>query len=101
MDIQTRGSVKTPHAGQFYPKRTPSVEGALAVFAIFLMITKILVFGWYAANLLKGTRVDCLAISSVLFNMKKSELLIMDNLCNLTVVIVVPPVVKLPGYSGE
>ncbi|MCI06884.1 hypothetical protein A2U01_0027945, partial [Trifolium medium] len=95
------GSAKTPLAGQFYPKRIHSVDGALAVFVIFSTTTRILVFGWYAANLLKGTRAGYLAILSVLFNMRKLELLIMDNLCNWMVVIVVPPAVKLPAYLGE
>jgi hypothetical protein len=71
MDTQTHGSARTPLAGQFCPKRIHSVDGARAVFAIFSTTTRILVFGWYAVNLLKGTHAGYLAILSVLFNMRK------------------------------
>jgi hypothetical protein len=80
LDIRALGSVKMLLVGRFYQWMTHFVDGVLVVSVTFLMITRILVFGWYAhLNLLKGTPVGCLATSNVPFNMKKWELLIMDN----------------------
>lgn len=79
-----RGFARIQLARLFCPQKTHSVKGAHVAFAISLMTTRILVFGW-SAHLNMETRIGVgyLAILSALSNAKKQVLLILGSLCSL------------------